>query len=459
MSADRNANGVTHTDIGALREDNSETVFSITNSGKYTLPFFERFPPEIMGLIFRWCLDGEILFLPICYDCSTVTMPWALGQVCSRWRDILMNDSTVWSSLTISYESVRDKEALTRKVKEMILPRSKHDLISLTCSNMEFRDDATYHTNAISTIVMPNLEKFRNLTLSMAREELDPLITSPPDLLASLESVKLCFTWTSFSTLEDFDFHPDSITVFERAPKLRKVHFTGFYFCEFQGKNPLTLPWSQLTDIEITINLPFTAVLKFLPFCMQLVNCWLSFGSMDDRINQRPLLGQITLPSLRSITLCSAYAGTLACPNLLQLLILPALKDFTLHLYDRIFVQEILLALIQRSGCRLERFEVTGYFEDSLNNAATLLEAMPSLKRLVLPRDYVLPMPTIERIMAGELVLGLEAIHCQVASLPLMLQLIESRRSGKSAESRESYKGIRCSVLWGRGMLECKCET
>lgn len=42
---------------------------------KNTLSPHERLPKEIIGMIFRRCLDGEPLHLPTCYACSTVTIP------------------------------------------------------------------------------------------------------------------------------------------------------------------------------------------------------------------------------------------------------------------------------------------------------------------------------------------------------------------------------------------------
>ncbi|KAF9462231.1 hypothetical protein BDZ94DRAFT_741577 [Collybia nuda] len=433
--------------------DSQPASQSVVNTEQYNLPPFERLPPEIAGSIFRRCFHGERIIIPIREKRSTAMIPWVISQVCSRWRNILMSDSTIWSSMTISYENIWDKEALTRKVEEIILPRIKLNPISFESSNLDFLN-AAYYSAVIPRLIIPNLARFRHLTLSMHRIELEPLITSPPGLMESLESLKLDFTST-----ERLEFFQGSITVFEDAPNLRKVHFTSKYFCEFKGTGPLTLPWGQLTNIDISLNLPYAAVIQFLPHCTQLVSCRLSIGSMNEVTDEPTLPAKFVLPQLQSITLYSAYIDTHACPTLLQLLILPSLKEFTLRLFDEVSVQSTLLELIDRSRSQLEHLEISGFFTDAIQTVAELLQVTPSLKKLVIPRDHVLPTSVIKRMMTGELVPILEAIHCQVASLPLMLELLETRRSGRSPRAPVSYRGILCSVIWGHGLPECKCET
>lgn len=424
---------------------------------QHTPPPHELLPTEIMALIFRKCLDGEPIYLPISYSSSTVTMPWVLGQVCSTWKVILMNHPSLWSTMTLSYETIRDKESFTRRVKELILPRSKFDIMSLTCVNTHAEHNEGTNS-AVSMLVMPNLRRFRHLSLSMHRTALEPLITSAPGAIESLDSLELEFLWTPQSTAESFIFYPGSITAFEGAQNLRKVSLKSRYFCDFKGMTALTFPWDQLTVLDLDIFLTIPMVVKFLPHCTQLLDCSLQIWGPASSIPS----SMITLPRLRSIVLYSPRSLHFgACQALLQVLIVPRLKSFMIHrdLQDQTLVQEALLKLISHSGCSVEFFEISGSYSNAFGDITFLLEAMPYLRKLVLPYSYFLLPHTMKRMVAGELVPHLEAMHCGIEGLFMAVELLDIRKSGKSPGAPESYRGLRCIVPLDSDIFQCTCQN
>lgn len=411
-------------------------------------------PIDIIGLIFRECLRGETIHLPICYSCSTVTMPWVLGQVCSAWKHIVQNDPILWSSLTLSYEGVHDKEAFTRQVKDVIFPRIKLKPISLTCISGH-EDDNTDAGEALYTLVIPHMARFRHLSLTMAYVALRPLMRSSPFSSTSLESLEIDFVpYASHHSQGVFGL---CITSFENAPNLREVSVRDRYQGRVLGGYPLMLPWGQLRKLIVTLSISYSAVARFLPCCIQLVECTLCVNGYPWPGEEAP---KIIIPQLRSLAL------TMSLPQvrerLLGSLVLPALKSLTLNLRlnDNMSVQEILHQLIVRSGCLLESFTVVSPNAKILDDdISTLLEAMPQLRKLVVPDTVSLPIPVMERMIMGELVPHLEAMHCAVESLPMALDLLEIRRSGTSPGALAHYGGIRCALFGTPGMMECKCDV
>lgn len=414
------------------------------------------FPTEIIRLVFCECASGGTIHLPMSYSCSTTTMPWVLGQVCSSWKEISQNEPSLWSSLSLSYKNVTDKETLTRRVKEIILPRIKFDLISLTCFDGD--DRSSDGAGIVAILILPNLAQFRHLSLSIASTALQPLNTSPPGSFKSLESVELEYLSDPSSVgNRQYDvFRPGSITAFEDAPMLHKVSLkTDLQF--FSGF-AIALPWSQLTKLRMIKLFPHPPLMAFLPNCTQLTHCDLSVD------HDFELRSKFTLLHLQSISL--HLGPSQACWGILKNLTLPALKTMKLSLpfYCQAPMDDMLLELFARSGCLLEIFEVPPHVTAidniaHIDNIGKLLEAMPYLRKLCIPDEIPLTIPVITRMIEGELVPHLESMHCAVESVPMILDLLETRRSDKSPGASESYRGIECAILLGSGVKEeCKCR-
>lgn len=411
-----------------------------------------RLPNELIGMIFRECCHGKQIKLPMCFSCSTVTMPWVLGQVCSLWKIIVENDPILWSSLTLSYEGIRDMEVFTKRVKDVIFPRMKHSLISFTCSGGDSTDYYCFARpgGVIRALVLPNSARIKYLSLDTTFAALLPLFMARPGSFQSLEFLQIELPKHSHVTL-----YPGTITAFEKAPKLRTVTLILGYTGSFRGGNPLILPWMQLTTLSISAKMPYTAAVGFLPYCTQLVTCGLFVDG-----EPTPEVCNIMLPQLQEFTLGIYTASVYS--SFLKTLILPALKDFALylHTFHEISLQGSLLELITRSGALLELFEVLSPDERRVNDGIfELLEAMPGLHKLIIPPTISLPIPVIKAMIVGDLLPHLKAMHCTVESVPLALELLEGRRSDESPGSLSSYRGICCAVLGIPGMMECKCDV
>ncbi|KAF9462204.1 hypothetical protein BDZ94DRAFT_1322749 [Collybia nuda] len=411
---------------------------------------FSKLPPEILTSIFREC--AERIYLPICYPCSTVTMPWVLGQVCSSWKKFSENEPELWSSLTLSYTLVRDKVAFNQRVQETIIPRAKLEPISLTCSGRNYVESIVGPNfgGVIPMLVMPNLARFRHLSLSLDATALEPLISSSPILLKLLESVEIVYDRPFYGGPHNTMFEKRSITAFGFTPNLRKVRLQCRPYYRFVGENPVSLPWGQLTELSIDGGLPYSTVVTFLHSCVQLIRCHLFIEE------EAVPCSNITLPRLQSISL--DFNSSDSASSLLEILILPVLKDFRLCVdsFNPIYLQEILLAFLSRSECPLEYFELGYPYRNPIRDISVLLERMPRLRKLYLPILAPLTTPVIQRMIDGQLVPHLEAMHCSIPSLPMTLNLLEVRKSGRSPGAHESYRGIKCALIWGFD-LQSKC--
>jgi hypothetical protein len=56
----------------------------------------KRMPPEVLAEILMYCLDGNPVDIPP--RSLPFSVPWVLGQVCSRWRMIALGEHRLWRS-------------------------------------------------------------------------------------------------------------------------------------------------------------------------------------------------------------------------------------------------------------------------------------------------------------------------------------------------------------------------
>lgn len=447
--------GLVDIDTGDLDKICSNTEQELCIGSEDDPPPIAALPTEVLATIFRTCVNGEPIHLP---PDSTMTAPWGLGHVCSSWREIFKADPIIWSSLILSYEDIDDREAFTRWVKEAIFPRISCDLMSLTCLGSDYVHDSKRRQSGdtLTTLIIPNLARFRHLSLSMICTAMEVLISSQPRSCGSLASLELEFLPDTHDAAEGIVFGPGSLTVFEHARNLRKVCLKG-RSSSFTIASPLNLPWGQLKELDVSIQLSLAVFAQFLPSCTQLVCCKLNVGGNPVPYRR---ITRFTLPQLRSA--CLRFDSFHTCSSLLEMLILPSMRSLSLALDfgSRLSMEGSLLALLARSMCLLESFEVLIFsFTIPFNNIPALLEAMPSLRKLFLPYTIPLCIPVIRRMIKGELVPHLEVMHCAVESLWKTLDLLEVRNSGGSPGALESYRGIRCAAIWRCFMMKCNCEN
>ncbi|KAF9462207.1 hypothetical protein BDZ94DRAFT_1322751 [Collybia nuda] len=415
-------------------------------------------PTEIISSIFRACAHGLQVHLPISYDSSTVTIPWVLGQVCKSWKEISDNEASLWSSLTLSYNRVRDKRAFTQRVKDTIFPRTKLEQISITCLGFEDTDriDSSDIHGPVLMLIMPNLGRFRDLSLSLTATELKPLVASPPGLCTLLESVQLEYLRSSRDGARDVEIGHLPLVAFDRAPMLRKLYLKCHFPCRFIGEDPLSLPWSQLMELDIDIGLPYHSVINFLPLCTQLVHFHIYLTGTANPGSE----SYIVLPRLRSISLFS-YSSH-AYSKILGVLTLPALRELrlSLHSFDTISIQNTMLTLLVRSECTLELFTLMSPYVNPIDDMSVLLEAMPRLRKLYIHYHIPLTIHVLQRMIANELVPLLEGMHCSVASIPMAQELIAIRKAGSSSDPLDTYHGIQCALLSPYHIAsKCKCNV
>ncbi|KAJ7623706.1 hypothetical protein FB45DRAFT_113374 [Roridomyces roridus] len=82
-------------------EDERSVLAEAHQQHKAILSPLRRMPPEIMANIFLYTLPS-LSEIAHSSEPKTTQSPWILGQICSRWREIALSTSSLWSMIHVS---------------------------------------------------------------------------------------------------------------------------------------------------------------------------------------------------------------------------------------------------------------------------------------------------------------------------------------------------------------------
>lgn len=212
-----------------------------------------------------------------------------------------------------------------------------------------------------------------------------------PEMLASL----FLMPPDSFSHLEELDVEVDEDTciVFPKRslqvmPVLQALYINSKQ--EYLLRPVLSLPWTQLTELEVSDAMSPDNILCILRHLQHLVRTTFTIGEEEDIGTRLP----INLPHLKFLSLChessfdvALFLGPLTLPSLEELEMID--DDWGNDFAPSTWSHQPFTSLISRSHCVItyfvllpRQFKALGLLEDSIE---PLLRALPAVETLELP--------------------------------------------------------------------------
>lgn len=322
-----------------------------------------QLPPEILARIFVESFDPAEVIVPPPRKSS---IPWALGQVCSRWRDILRAEPLLWTRIVVANTrglSHIHTLSLIGDILGRCGGRGKVELCVSPSSDEEWK--SLQHLVSIHSTRVLKLDLVLNDTCFAA-------LIQPLEVFNNLESLSLSFAHIRSPSA------PNAISfyAFSAAQDLRNVTIQFSLYPDATDHSGRVLRWAHLTDLSL-LGVSATSALVILTHCSLLANLKLDVRRKGHNI--KPSFNTVSLTHLRSISITTKSIRDLK--NLFSLLILPALTKLMFrecHLEDGWLDQSGLALLFERSSCNITSFQTCGFIFPS-KQLISIMRAMPSL--------------------------------------------------------------------------------
>ena len=295
------------------------------------VPAIQRVPPEIWAHVFHlsvrdaWAASGYPRM-------EASKPPLIFGQVCHSWREISLSTPTLWSSLCIP-----------KRIRETSIPLIQTWLDRagpVLPLEIEIHALTSQFPSVILDAILPYSARLESLSLFMSYGMLKSLFTNP------------VFRPTSLKTLL---LRPSGKV--EHIDMSRVETLTSLALIVSRGVRPdpriLELWWATLSHLSVTsLSGSIDDATDLLSQCSALTSCSLTAMSSTWEAVPRPL---VILPHLTSLQISSNHhpgplLDSLTLPSLLKLEM-----DFIYLQYEpEIWPKDQLIALVERSACRLE---------------------------------------------------------------------------------------------------------
>ncbi|KAF9012800.1 hypothetical protein BDZ89DRAFT_479007 [Hymenopellis radicata] len=352
---------------------------------------FRRFPPEVLAEIFHWCSISSSNLLS-----TKKGRLWVVGQVCSRWRQIVMSQPALWTFISVdnSLGDVDSAELMKRAISlSAELPLKLHLELPLPPDS--------FPAPAAPPICPPWLRqlmdvshRWHDLYLSCSLAILDDLVPihGRLDSLQSL-TLRLNSDYASAAAHRQIDLETHVFRAFEVAPLLREAELD-------QACCNIALPLGQLKSVKhawfIADNSDFRhsslTRLHSLAHCSSLVELRLVTRIEDVAPpTAMPPAMMIRLDSLCTLHLSDYHIlDSIDCRNLEVLRF--ALRradgygDPDTPYFDAAAALTAVLGLLARCYCDIKVFAIPEIQADSVEPFLDVLRAIPFLDTLEL--DY-----------------------------------------------------------------------
>ncbi|KIM44128.1 hypothetical protein M413DRAFT_443171 [Hebeloma cylindrosporum] len=372
-------------------------LHTIVSAHEALISPLRRLPPEILQLIFVWCLPQNHNSVMHASEA-----PVLLGRVCSEWRRISLATPEVWASLhivppNVNFSNPGSSAARFERKRELVkmwLERS--GACPLSISLVWFAGDSEEEVKlcaSILEVLVPMCGRWKTLDFQVPLKMFTPFIGLTVEDVPLLEGMSLMDNRTPLDTVA-VDRWPESLTFAESATKLRNFTLTFFS----GGIRLPSIPWPQLTTLYLESNIAFfftdsREMLNTLSGCANLQSCTLKFPLSHTALlpAYKKLDAPIVLPQL--LTLCvdgdQHLHNTFHMSNTLTNLCAPKLRK--LEILGRSGRPEGSVApeplgavrtLLQRSKCPLERLNVES-MTMLPDEFVACLRLIPSLVELV----------------------------------------------------------------------------
>ncbi|KAH7919235.1 hypothetical protein BV22DRAFT_1041125 [Leucogyrophana mollusca] len=398
--------------LTVLQEENSggwsrPVAAQVVRELKALLSHARRLPPEIVAMIFAFCLPLDAL-----PRATPLDAPLLLGHICSTWRQILHSTPRLWTSLAVHlpvttvYWDELVEEVLA--VMHTWLERSQPFPMTIA-----FIDHGRFPPNCLTAIVdtlTSHSHRWRHMSFYVSSRCYSSLFKFSHAMLSSLESL------TIHDNLENIRGQHSPVLYLPSAPRLRYLSFTTQWF----SSEHIIADWDRLTELSLLYEpnhyrMPLhNGFLKVLDRCHNITTCSLGIGIPvgDDALEPDRI---ITLHHLHTLRIRRLWPESIT-GGFLDALVLPQLKALEID-GSALFVWTAtpwhdgqFPLLLSRSGCQLERLSVKGvhFSEDDLLDCLT---HTPSLKHLAYS-----PCPRWESVF--EILYALTPMHLDSQSAP-----------------------------------------
>ncbi|RDB21579.1 hypothetical protein Hypma_011248 [Hypsizygus marmoreus] len=383
---------------GRLLHVHAEKVTDIAVAPHRTLP------PELLAKMFIHCMEdelgGPILLLPQ----SAGSLPWTLGHICSRWRQIVLQEPTLWNNISITYHNSTHIPAMMKEA----LFRSAEASLSISIYSHPSRN-GPHDENPLPTMILPYIHRLRTLSLFVSapsiRQFLSEVSESPP----ALKVIEFWGDGNIEQTLRE-------TKMFENASNLRKLLLKSIHnyvpLSVLPSAEDIPVPWAQLTHLELAFAFmsPDTAH-NLLRVCSNLQECRFKIGS-----SQRGVVptDTVVVPHLRRLQF-EVETVSASCEFIRPLLLpsLTALDEGSLE--ERGLSYSSLLSLIRRSRCEITELRMKGPSAPD-QDLERLLEAVPKIRDLAIFSP--LSSAVVMRIATRQLAPKLQIVECYVNGVP-----------------------------------------
>ncbi|KAF5328682.1 hypothetical protein D9619_011699 [Psilocybe cf. subviscida] len=297
----------------------------------------ERFPPEIMSLVFcEFASDNEELSL------LYRRPPWVLAHVCRRWRAIALGTRMLWRHLPPLFLDIR-KLPRQYEMVETMLKRSKMAPLSFLltkCHDFPVDDSGDAHIDALASLLLSHSHRWETVQLDLA-SFLAPVVAGADNVpMQGLKSL----------TLDASGIQQDiSPQVFQDATRLHRVNIIGHVDAHVSLGFSLAAPITRYEANEVSDVSGLTAHLQSGIRSPELI---LRTNRQREGTLDLSTLATTKLLALKSITLeCLHLRNHASLSLVLTKLITPNLREMTLRFFNDYRFPPAFETFMHRSLC------------------------------------------------------------------------------------------------------------
>ncbi|KAJ6620581.1 hypothetical protein B0H10DRAFT_1945890 [Mycena sp. CBHHK59/15] len=385
-------------------------------SYKVALAPHKKLPPEVLAIIFLYCVQPPIILPPSPHEPALI-----LVSICSSWRNLLLHIPDLWSNIFLDFNRSGAKSMKLLEFSKLWLSRSETSLITIRNSTSRWSERflSDGNVNPIRYLVTPYITRCREIDLRFLEASIDEFFTLPK---GSIEHLEVLYLETGGFSMPFIQGSGETLDVFRSAPRLRRVLFSTD-LCSFDP-HVLGLPWGQLTGLHfIATYIPPMAMHAILRQSHSLIECSCSIIELNNDVSAAlEQLHECVLPSLRSLMVEFAPETVNYAP-FLRPLVLPSLKDLELRpleagrLPECTWSQRAYAGLLSRSAFTLRRLAILHYVV-SPTDIEAIFRGMPSLVdlHLFLYEKVEWDKAILDMLAAGELLPKLQILTFSVGN-------------------------------------------
>jgi hypothetical protein len=200
----------------------------------------ETIPAEILCEIFHLLCDKPISLHILDNSSRFGEFPWAVGQVCKRWRDEFLSYPHLWTSLALRYHSTElSVDRLHEMRRRTLLYLERSEQLPLTITVYTTSESIEIFPRMTWKLLLSCSERWERVDLELSHEA-GPILDLLRCEMPIIKSLRLHAKSIYASNFESYQ-------VFTAAPRLTELELLGWF-------GELVFPWSQLTKVRISLT-------------------------------------------------------------------------------------------------------------------------------------------------------------------------------------------------------------